>query len=364
MTNATGIQALSGQWQTLCQQEPKLRIRDAALRLGVSEGELLTTRIGQNPSVGRVVRLEGDFKRLLRDIELLGEVMALTRNDAMVHEKTGQYQGLTVNGNMGLALGVIDLRIFFSRFVHGFAVEDMAAETTAGVRRSLQFFNAQGDAIHKIYLTDTSDLDQYFQLLERFQGTDQTPGMVVEPAPAANDAAPLPDLDVTALRQDWSALQDVHHFQALLKKYGLSRIAAYDVIGTEYAQALAPDAFVAALEMARDVGLSIMLFVGSDGVIQIHTGPVTNLVRTGEWFNILDDTFSLHARLTLIDQIWLVRKPTVDGIVSSLELYDQEGNQLALMFGERKNGQQELAGWRFVLDELQQQYVLEQEGVA
>ena len=53
MTNATGIQALSGQWQTLCQQEPKLRIRDAALRLGVSEGELLTTRIGQNPSVGR-----------------------------------------------------------------------------------------------------------------------------------------------------------------------------------------------------------------------------------------------------------------------------------------------------------------------
>jgi putative hemin transport protein len=54
----------------------------------------------------------------------------------------------------------------------------------------------------------------------------------------------------------------------------------------------------------------------------------------------------------------------VDGIVSSLELYDVDGNQLALMFGERKNGQAELEGWRSILDDLQQHYALEQEGVS
>ncbi|MDP2504224.1 hemin-degrading factor [Oceanobacter sp. 3_MG-2023] len=368
MTNVTNIHVLAEQWQSLRQQEPKMRIRDAALRLGASEGELLATRLLDGESGGgRVVRLGGDFKRLLRDIELLGEVMALTRNNAMVHEKTGQYKGLTVNGNMGLALGVIDLRIFFSRFVYGFAVEEPLPGAD-GMRCSLQFFNGRGEAVHKIYLTEASDQEQYTQLLARFQSEDQTPGMVLEPLPettpeTAPETTPA-DLDVAALRQDWSALKDVHHFQALLKKYHLNRINAYEVIGEEYATELAPEVFVAALEAAQASGLSIMLFVGSEGVIQIHTGPISNLVRTGDWFNIMDKGFNLHAKTTLIDRAWLVRKPTVDGVVSSLELYDGDGNQLALMFGERKNGQPELEGWRLILENLQQHYALEQEGVA
>ena len=67
---------LKTQWESLKQEQPHLRIRNAAQKLGVSEMELLATNIGSN-----VTRLRPEFKEILLEIESLGKVMALTRND-------------------------------------------------------------------------------------------------------------------------------------------------------------------------------------------------------------------------------------------------------------------------------------------
>lgn len=165
-------------------------------------------------------------------------------------------------------------------------------------------------------------------------------------------------LDEAALRQDWSELKDVHHFQAMLSKHKIARIPTYQRVGTEYAERLDNAAFEAALTLAASEQLPIMVFVGSQGVIQIHTGVVTKLLRTGPWFNVLDPNFNLHANTELIGQVWLVRKPTTDGIVSSLELFDNDGNQLGLLFGERKPGKPELESWRTLLATLSTQHPL------
>ena len=42
----------------------------------------------------------------------------------------------------------------------------------------------------------------------------------------------------------------------------------------------------------------------------------------------------------------MVRKPTSDGVVTSVEAFDAQGNNMAMFFGERKPGQPELQGWR------------------
>ncbi|ASP38325.1 hemin-degrading factor [Bacterioplanes sanyensis] len=341
---------LTERWQALQQSQPKLRIRNAAEQLGVSEAELLATRLGQG-----VTRLEGDFRHLICEVEALGEVMALTRNDGMVHEKTGQYKDISLHGQMGLALGVIDLRLFFSRFVFGFAVSEDSGQ---GVRRSLQFFNAQGEAVHKIYATANTQLEQYQALVERYIAGEQLAPVIAERDGQTDLLATPAALDVAQLRQDWSELKDVHHFQAMLKKHQIERIPAYQSIGADYAQPLAVEAFEQALVLAADSQQPIMIFVGSDGVVQIHTGAVTKLLRTGDWFNVLDPGFNLHANTALIDQLWLVRKPTNDGIVTSLEAFDVNGRQLALMFGERHNGQPERDDWRQLQNQLLARFLL------
>jgi putative hemin transport protein len=53
-----------------------------------------------------------------------------------------------------------------------------------------------------------------------------------------------------------------------------------------------------------------------------------------------------------VSEVWLVRKPTDNGIVHSLELYDAEGQTVALLFCKRKDGEPESEVWRALLGPL------------
>jgi len=49
---------------------------------------------------------------------------------------------------------------------------------------------------------------------------------------------------------------------------------------------------------------------------------VKNIKVMNEWLNVLDPDFNLHVRVDLIHSSWIVRKPTSEGIVTSLETYN------------------------------------------
>ena len=95
-----------------------------------------------------------------------------------------------------------------------------------------------------------------------------------------------------------------------------------------------------------------MCFVGNDNMVQIHGGAIYKLLRTGPWFNILDPMFNLHLNTEAIDSVWVVNKPTVDGYVTSIEAYTQEGDIIVQFFGVRKPGVPENTQWRRLLESL------------
>ena len=101
-----------------------------------------------------------------------------------------------------------------------------------------------------------------------------------------------------------------------------------------------------------------MCFVSTPGCIQIHSGPVVRVepmtIQGKAWLNVLDPGFNLHLREDLIAEVWVVEKPTSDGIVTSLEVFDAQGGAMAMFFGARKPGQAELPGWRVILGHLQE----------
>jgi putative hemin transport protein len=47
-----------------------------------------------------------------------------------------------------------------------------------------------------------------------------------------------------------------------------------------------------------------------------------------------------------------VRKPTTDGIVTSLEVFDDDEDLIVQVFGRRKPGQPECARWRQIVEGL------------
>jgi putative hemin transport protein len=342
---ATGLKQ---RWEALLAEQPGMRIRNAAQRLGVSEAELLATRIGQG-----VVRLRPEHRAILAAVPALGRVMALTRNDDAVHERKGAYLNPQLNeGPVGLFVGPdIDLRIFWHAWAEVFAVEETGKD---GVRRSIQCFAADGEAIHKVYLLPESDHQAFEALVGRFRSSDQHPDTVVRPFAPERPEQPDTAVDAEALRAGWLALKDTHDFHLLLRQHGVSRTQALRLAPSgDYAVAVAPSAFRASVEQAAGTQCPMMVFVGNRGMLQVHTGPVQRLMDVPEWFNVVDPDFNLHVREAAIAQAWVVRKPSADGIITALECYDAKGGLLVQLFGKRKPGIPELEQWRGLVHEVQ-----------
>jgi putative hemin transport protein len=247
----------------------------------------------------------------------------------------------------------IDLRIFYSRWAHGFAVQESNLRGgQAVVQRSLQFFDAQGVAVHKVFGCSGTDLQAWDALVQRHGRGEQQPGLVLQPASTPTPARRDDEIDLVAFRQAWASMRDTHEFFGLLRQHGLQRVQALRLAEPRFVQPLEPDGAEALLQAAAASALSLMVFVGNPGVIQIHTGPVHKVLRVGPWLNVMDPGFNLHLRSDLIASAWIVRKPTTDGLVTSLELFDAEGETIAMFFGERKPGRPELCAWRRLVEDL------------
>jgi len=339
----------------MARQENKARHRDIASRLAVSEGELIAAHAGNfaaDESPLHATRLRAAWPEIVAALEPLGEVMALTRNESCVHEKVGVYSNASKGPhNIGLVLGgAIDLRLFYAPWAHGFAVRERLSD--GALQQSLQFFDAAGQAIHKIFMRPGSHMEAYGELVGRFADTDQETGLTPGAAWQEPDERPDSAVDVAAFRAAWASLRDTHEFFGLLKRFGVSRPQALRLAEPRFAKELPASSAHELISRAAQEGVAIMVFVGNPGLIQIHSGPVHKVAVMGPWINILDPGFNLHLREDHIASVWAVRKPTVDGLVCSLELFDAEGRQIAMLFGERKPGQAERCDWRGLLDSI------------
>ncbi|MFC3218381.1 hemin-degrading factor [Tianweitania populi] len=324
-------------------EKPKSMERELAGELGISEGEFVAAFCGAS-----VVRIEPRLADLLPALGTLGEVMALTRNASAVHEKVGIYRNVTVGAHNALVLGGdIDLRIFPKHWVHAFAVEKTDGDT---VKRSLQFFDASGEAVHKVHLRPASDVAAYEALIARFRSDDQSTRIAVKTLADEQPSNEAGDAD--ALRSKWEKLTDTHQFFGMLRSLKLTRHQAVHMIGADLAWQVEVDGATTMMEGAAQAQVPIMCFIGSRGCIQIHSGPVQTIKAMGPWINVLDEGFHMHLRSDHITEVWVVRKPTSDGFVTSLEAYDSNGKLIIQYFGKRHEGEGELPAWRNLVESL------------
>jgi putative hemin transport protein len=325
------------------------RHKDAAKAIGISEGQAIAAHAGAAGRALQATALRGPWLALLQGLEACGPVLALTRNESTVHEKTGVYQKLSGSGPVALALGEeIDLRLFFNHWHAGFAVAE-------GASLSLQFFDRHGQAVHKVFAREATDRDALQALIGNHADHVGQPAAF---EPPVAKAPPRPDgaIDATALSGAWSQMKDTHEFFGLLKKFDVERQQSFRLAEGAFTRRAPASAVRDLLHEAAFDGTPIMVFVGSPGCIQIHSGPVQRIepmeVHGMQWLNVLDPGFNLHLREDLIDAVWVVEKPTTDGMVTSVEAFDRSGELMAMFFGARKPGKPELEAWRAIVKKL------------
>ena len=339
------VNDLKEKWEALKAENPHIRIRNAAAQFGVSEAELLATGIGEGVTV-----LNPDFPGILTEAEKLGKVMALTRNDECVHERKGIYQnGDFSSPHAQLFVGEdIDLRIFLNHWKFAFAVVE-------GDKKSLQFFGKDGLALHKIYLTKNSDEAAFDVIVEKFKAEDQSQAFTFEAVAPKQAEKPDTEIDVQGFKKAWTELKDTHDFFMMTRKFGVSRTQALRLAPEGFTQKIDNSKVVNILEEASEKGTPIMVFVGNRGIIQIHTGNVKKTLWHQQWFNVMDPDFNLHLDVTKIAEAWIVKKPTEDGEVTAIEVFNKEGDFIVQFFGKRKPGIPELQEWKDLVATLEQQ---------
>ncbi|MDZ7824032.1 MAG: ChuX/HutX family heme-like substrate-binding protein [Ahrensia sp.] len=321
----------------------KMRPRDLAKQLGISEAQYVAAWLGDG-----VQQITTDFDKIFPGLADVGEVMALTRNEYAVHEKIGIYDKYIAGKHAAMMLGAnIDTRMFPSQWACGFAVKDKSGET---VKHSLQFFDKHGEAIHKIHTRPTTNMYAWGKLVEAL-ALDETAELPVfkEKQPDHKLYDPVP---VDELRRRWTAMTDTHQFVNILRKLNIERLAAVSHVGEDFAWRVDASAVEAMMRLSASEKLPIMCFVGNDGCIQIHSGPLETINTMGPWVNIMDPTFHLHLRADKIAQVWAVRKPTDKGHVTSIEVYCAKGELIIQFFGKRIEGQDERQGWRMIIENL------------
>ncbi|MDO5631589.1 MAG: ChuX/HutX family heme-like substrate-binding protein [Paracoccus sp. (in: a-proteobacteria)] len=308
-------------------RESTLRPFDLAAQLGLSEAALIEAELGHD-----AIRIDVTPGRLIPAVQALGEVMALTRNRSCVIEKLGTYNNFHDGDHAAMVLDPeIDLRIFPRHWVHAYAIE---AEGKNGPRRSVQVFDAAGDAVHKVHLRAGSNLAAWDALRRDLALPDQA---------GLSDFAPRPPVEgpridparADTLRSEWAGMTDTHQFNTLVRRLKMNRLGAYHLVGAPFVRRLdvaANDALFTALQAQ---GLTAMLFVGNMGCIEIHSGRFENLKPMGPWLNVMDDRFNLHLRADHVAEIWQVEKPTKRGPAISVEAFDEHGALIYQCFGMR-----------------------------
>ncbi|MEN6670033.1 ChuX/HutX family heme-like substrate-binding protein [Psychrobacter sp. B38] len=341
--------ALWQNYQALKSESPMLFPTEGAAALNVSEFELMLA----SPYSEYI----GDqCKAVLKQFEHFGQVESIVRNELAVHEKTAPYHNLKLGEKMGLALNVggLDLRFFMWQWQHMLAVTDTSRDNRPSY--SIQFYNVQGTAIEKVYLRELSDdnVARWQNMIQEQKHAVSIDALTLNVQGSPNEWCykALSGTDRKALQQGWQDMTDVHQFHSLLEKIDIDRASSYRQAPEQMAHQLTIKAVEATFQQVRDASCPIMIFVGNSGIVQIQTGTVQTIKRIGDWFNILDkdhNDFTLHLKDSALAQVWSVKRPTKDGIVTCIEGFDRYGISIFSIFGQRAEGASELEVWRGIV---------------
>ncbi|QJQ52371.1 hemin transport protein HemS [Vitreoscilla sp. C1] len=340
------------QYQDLKAQNAYLFQYEAADLLHVSEGELLS-------SAPESVYLGQDFGAIFKRLEAIEEVQLMVRNHIAVHEKHTRITPLKLSPKVGLAIDVggFDVRLFPSHWHHAFAHDFPSRGKTL---RSIQFFDAHGFALQKVYLQSDND-DVWQAIVDHFK---QAQKPTFTPAtPHITEQTVLNDEQLQTFQQRWRGLTNVHQFFGLLESYALTRQQAFESAPEGYAFQLETTAIEAMYETAAAQEVPLITFIGNKGIVQIQTGTVKNVSRMRGWLNIFDQKhngFTMHLDDAKIATTWLVLRPTTDGLISCIEALDEQGHTVLSVFGQRVEGQAELSSWRQVLQNVTEQTISEE----
>lgn len=270
------------QIRTARARKPRIYARDFADGLGIPEAALCAAFVGS-----AATRISADPDRILPGLAALGQVMALTRNDSCVLEKVGCYDRYQPGAIARIVNPPIDLTLLRAKWQHAFALDEAGPK---GPKRSIQIFDAAGEAVHKIHLREETNAEAWAPLVAALRLADQDQGFT--PAPTDPEADLWADLSLIAPLRE----------------------------GRLSARRLAKGAIERLMVRAAETAVPVDFAVGNPGCIERHSGVIVRVLEAGPWINVLDPGLELHLRMDHIAEVWALPDGSVDAFGAAGQL--------------------------------------------
>lgn len=252
---------LKSKWKKFQQDNPKVRIRDAAYQMKVSEAELLSTEINETVSF----LLIEDMTAFIKDVLKVDKIMLLIRSDYVVHEKTIKTKNIRLEDNQIIDLDKNDCSILdfnIDAFEYVFFQKKMHSNREL---KSFQFFDKAGMAILKIYLKG-KDLGFFDEIDLKYKKT---------------------------YNYEMQSDLDINNSNLLDSKIKIN--LPYDTSNSKTTcRDISVKSLRLILENASDMKTPIQIHALGLGTIQYHRNTVRNIVDYGPWVNVIDQKFNLH----------------------------------------------------------------------
>lgn len=302
--------------QAITTENPKINPREQADRIGVSEGVLVASGCGNGTL--RLKRDGRDREAQLCMLNRFPEVLSVSRNRAALLEIRGAYPRCQFFEGMGWMEGEpVQIRAQMAHWSEGFYVP---ADGTRGA--SLQFFDSDGIAVHKIFFPAGAEPEESW--LKSQQHRNQKPDFEWTRGPGSGYSGDeVAEIDHEAFMRKWEHLGELHNFTRLMDLFRLTRLHTIRMAGEKHAQRLNRDAVRQVLETVAQQEFSVELSLENSGLVQTRSGVLPRLEMYGKWMNLLHPGFNLHVDESQVNQVWRVALSTAHGIVHVLEVFDK-----------------------------------------
>tara|TARA_B100000700_G_scaffold103666_1_gene117048 strand:- start:7587 stop:8537 length:951 start_codon:yes stop_codon:yes gene_type:complete len=285
----------------------KLRIRDIANKLNVSEAELLSIQIGDSIKILSINNFDIFFNELLSKID---KVMFLIRSDFVVHEKNVLTSELRYTNNQFINQKDSFPLLSFDVDKISFIFYEIKEHNNRKLR-SFQFFDKTGNSVFKIYLKGKNKIE-FDQIASNYK-FDYNYEVQKQGVYKSQSS-----LELLSYKTDLLHFTDCVNSVKRILKFSLRDI----------------------LKVSSQESIPIQIHAFGIGCVQYHRDSIKNVVDYGPWINIIDKSFNIHVLENKISNSCLLEHLSDNKKIYSLDFYDVNKN-LVLGFSALKDFEKE-----------------------
>lgn len=282
------------------------------------------------------IPLKTNFIAIFEHLAKLGKVSTTLFSNSLNHTVQGKFADMHSRNNTLMHFHPnIDTRLFTAKWRYVYATEQDKIVC-------LHFFSRYGDLIYRVCSTSLEQYPQLKKFISKYASKETSSPDITESFTKPKHAKPI---NKELLTEQWATMTNVHQASKIFKYNGNDPITVYTALGKNYALKISAVKLIDFFSIIAKHQLNLMMFSRNYAAVQCYVGSISKLICFDGKIEISITDFNFIMRVSQLGDIWLITKPTDNGFVNSINIFDKTGNENLILTDKRTKSEPESDSW-------------------